>query len=342
MATCASCGRETPDRFPRCRICGAALDATPVAKQVPARKDLGMPKDSLDNRNSLPTAFRGYAREPVDQLMTQVEKSNRSLIAERDALRKDLENTKTRLSEATSELEQHRVTEEQALAAAASRAASLEEKSRGLAAERDELHAQLVQANRRLSEIEEELATHRQQQLALADALIAAEVLKAEGRDQGETLRLEAERKAAERLARAEREAQQIAARAEQEAETIRRDAHLEAEKIVSEAETSKVALENETEEIRARAEAQAEGLLADARIRADQVVRDAQKNVEENKHQAEDFFDDARSKLGSLFRDLLDQIAAMSEEPERAEPDQPSAQEGNEADRTPSLGRPA
>lgn len=299
-----------------------------------------MPKDSLDSRNSLPTAFRGYARQPVDQLLTQVEKSNRSLIAERDTLRKDLENAKTRLSEATSELEQHRVTEEQALAAAASRAASLEERSRGLAAERDELQAQLTRATRRLSELEEELATHQQQQLALADALIAAEVLKAEGRDQGETLRLEAERKAAERLARAEQEAQQIAARAEQEAETIRRDAHLEAERIVSEAETSKVARENETQEIRARAEAEAEGLIAEARLRADQVVKDAQKNLEENKHQAEDFFDDARSKLGSLFRDLLDQVAAMSEEPEHVEPDQPAAQDGNEADKAPGLGR--
>ncbi len=288
-----------------------------------------MSTESPNTQESLPIAFRGYAREPVDQLLAEVEKSNRSLIAERDNLRKDLEKTKKLLSEATSELEQHCVTEEQALAAAASRAASLEEESRGLVAERDESQAQLAQATKRLSEIEEELATHRQQQLALADALIAAELLKAEGRNQAEALRLEAERKAAETLERAERGAQEIAASAEQEAETILREAHLKAETIASEAETSKVALDRETQEIRARAEVEAEGLVAEARIRAEQVVQDAQKSVEENKHQAEDFFDDARSKLGSLFRDLLDQIAAMSEEQEGSETDQPVAHEG-------------
>ena len=63
-----------------------------------------MPTDNLDNHKSLPIAFRGYDREPVDSLLAQAEKSNSSLIAERDNLREDLEHAKKRLSEATSEL----------------------------------------------------------------------------------------------------------------------------------------------------------------------------------------------------------------------------------------------
>ncbi len=34
MAICASCGRETPDGFPRCANCGAALDALPPAREL--------------------------------------------------------------------------------------------------------------------------------------------------------------------------------------------------------------------------------------------------------------------------------------------------------------------
>ena len=33
MAICASCGRETPDGFPRCANCGAPLDAPPPARE---------------------------------------------------------------------------------------------------------------------------------------------------------------------------------------------------------------------------------------------------------------------------------------------------------------------
>jgi len=295
-----------------------------------------MPADSPDHHRPLPLAFRGYAQEPVDSLLAEVEKRKRSLVAERDRLRKNLEDTKKSLSEATGKLERH-VIEEQALEAAEKRAASLEEKSRGLAAERDEAQAQLAEANRRLLELKEELGTHQERQNAIADALIAAELLKAEGREESEALRLEAERAAAETREQAEREAQQIARHAEQEAETIRREAHLKAATIVSGAETSKLALEEETQEIRTRAEAEAERLLAEARIRADQLVENAQQDLAANQHQAEDFLEDARSKLGLLFRDLLDQIGSMSGEEERPESGQPATREPTAADQTPA-----
>ena len=291
-----------------------------------------MPTDNLDNHKSLPIAFRGYDREPVASLLAQAEKSNSSLIAERDNLREDLEHAKKRLSEATSELEQHHATEEQAVAAAASRTASLEAKSRGLAAELDESQTRLAHATRRLSEVEEELATYQQQQLALADALIAAELLKAQGRDQGEALRLEAERKAAEILECAEQEAQQIAVRAEQEAETIRRDAHLKAETIVSEAETSKIAVEKETQELRARAEAEAEGLLADAAYAPSRLCT-MRRKVLRKQTSGGGLLRRCAFQAGFALPRPADQIAAMSEEQERAETDQPVPQERNEAE---------
>jgi len=59
------------------------------------------------NDRTLPTAFRGYAREPVDALLEEIERSYRSLISERDELRSNLESTSKALSEATAELDQH-------------------------------------------------------------------------------------------------------------------------------------------------------------------------------------------------------------------------------------------
>lgn len=308
MAVCANCGRETPDRFPRCKICGGELHSKPaIAKDAPADKDRGMPKDSPDQHKPLPIAFRGYAREPVDSLLAQLEKSTRSLIAERDNLRKDLEKTKASLSEASVKLESH-AGDEQALAAAESRAASLEEKSRGLAVELDEARAQLGQVNKRLSEIEAELATHQERQNAIANALIVAEQLREEEEARVESMRQEAAE--TQMLAQQVREA---ADHAQQEAETALREAHLRAEAIISEAESSKAALEAEMRELRTRAEAEAEGLLRDAQTHADKLAGEAQRNLKEQQHEADDFFEDARLKLGSLLRDLLDQIGTMS-----------------------------
>lgn len=64
---------------------------------------------------------------------------------------------------------------------------------------------------------------------------------------------------------------------------------------------------------LRIRAEADAEELLRDARAHARRMVEEMQTNLEEHQHRVENFFDDARSKLGSLVRDLFDQIGSVS-----------------------------
>ena len=74
-----------------------------------------MAADEPINDRTLPTAFKGYAREAVDSLLEEIERSYRALIAERDELRANLEGTTKSLAEITAELEQH-VARERAVA----------------------------------------------------------------------------------------------------------------------------------------------------------------------------------------------------------------------------------
>jgi len=71
--------------------------------------------DRLERAGKLPTAFHGYARQPVDRLLEEVEESHRGLIAERDELRASLDGANERLSTLTSELDRH-VGQERAVA----------------------------------------------------------------------------------------------------------------------------------------------------------------------------------------------------------------------------------
>jgi cell division septum initiation protein DivIVA len=168
--------------------------------------------DSPDRTKKLPTAFHGYAREPVDKLLEEVEESYRALIAERD-----------------------------------------------------ELRASLAVADERQSMLTSELDHHVAQERAVADALIEAERLKME---------------------------------AEHDAEGIRRAADLKADAIMGEAQT-----------------------------RADRLVDERQQELQERSYQAENLLDDAKAKLGSLVRELLEQVGTGSPQQDSAAADQGSAE---------------
>lgn len=237
-----------------------------------------MTTKSFNAHEPLPAAFRGYAREPVDSLLAKLEDKSRTLLSQRKELQESLADMRSRLAEATRELE-HRAGDERSLEESVRRAEELEEKCRVLEAERDESQAKLAQTAERLSAVEKELERHLERELAVADALIAAEQLKAEGETHVEAMKLRAEHEAT--------------ARAEREAEDTLREARLQAETIVSE-----------------------------ARTRADRLVEEVQLNLEQHQHQADDFFAEARSKFGSLLRDLFDQVGTTSAEQEQTEPD--------------------
>jgi cell division septum initiation protein DivIVA len=262
-----------------------------------------MTTQSSNAHEPLPTAFRGYAREPVDSLLAKLENKSRTLLDQRKELQENLADMRSRLAEATRELE-HRAGEEHSVEESVRRAEELEEKCRALAAERDGLQSELAQTAERLSVVEKELERHLERELAVADALIAAEQLKAEGETLVEAMKLRAAHEAEEIRAGAEQEVGRASASAEREAEAILREARREAETI------------------RARAEAESNDLVQDARARADRLVEEVQVNLEQHQHQAEDFFADARSKLGSLLRDLFDQVGATSAEQEPADSD--------------------
>ena len=262
-----------------------------------------MTTPSSNAHEPLPTAFRGYAREPVDSLLAKLEDKSRTLLNQRRELQANLADLRSRLASATRELE-HRVDGERSVEESERRAEELEEKCRALVAERDESQSELVRTAERLSVVEKELERHLERELAVADALIAAEQLKAEGESHVNAMKLRAAHEAEEIREGAEQELGRAAASAEREAEVILREARREAETI------------------RARAEAESNDLLQDARARADRLVEEVQLNLEQHQHQTEDFFADARSKLGSLLRDLFDQVGATSAEQEQADSD--------------------
>jgi cell division septum initiation protein DivIVA len=248
-----------------------------------------MTTKSFDAQEPLPTAFRGYAREPVDSLLAKFEDKSRTLLTQRKELQENLADLRSRLAEATRELER-RAGDEHSVEESVRRAEELEEKCRALETERDESQSKLAETAERLSVVEKELERHLERELAVADALIAAERLKAEGETHVEAMKLRA--------------AHEATARAEREAEDLLREARLEAETI------------------RAQAQAESNDLLQDARARADRLVEEVQLNLEQHQHQAEDFFAEARSRFGSLLRDLFDQVGATSAEQEQAESD--------------------
>lgn len=244
-----------------------------------------MTEETFNADASLPTALRGYDREAVDNLLEEIEKNYRALIAERDELRSSLADANERLSEVTAELENH-VAGTEAAAKALGEAQGLQESIRALSAERDELRGALTSATERLSQLEAELEHHVGRERAVVDALIETERLKSGAESEVQALKEEAEREIAELRGRAEQETQEL-----------------------------RTAAERAADEIRARAEAEADELLGEARARADRLVEAVQQNLEERQHQAEDLLDDARAKLSSLVRDLFDRIDEGSRE---------------------------
>ena len=266
-----------------------------------------MPPAGFDSDTTLPIAFRGYAREPVDNLLAEIEASYRPLVAERDKLRVDLAQATERVADLTIELE--RRGQEPTTADTSADLEQLEESNRALSAERDQVRTDLARATERLAEVEAELEHHVGRERAVADALI------------------EVTREVTEMRERAEKEAEELTATAEREAEEIRRAAEQDAATTLSDAQASKAQAETEAGELRARAEVEANELLSDARARADRLVEDMQQNLEERQHQAQNLLDDASARLGSLMRDLFEQIdgGASREqatvEPEHSEP---------------------
>lgn len=182
----------------------------------------------------------------------------------------------------------------------------IEKGFRALVAERDELRAKLADATERLAERTTELERHAGQQQAIADALIEAERLRAEGEKQVSAMQADAMRDAADMRARLEQEGHELVAAAKRDVEGIQRDAELKAEAIVREAESFRAQVETEMQERRARAEGEADELLGDARAL-----------LEERQHRADDFLNDARTKLGALVRDLMEQIDTATWEPD-------------------------
>jgi cell division septum initiation protein DivIVA len=152
---------------------------------------------------ALPTALRGYAREPVDAMLEDIERTYRALLAERDELRSGLANANKRLSEVTAELENH-AAQKKTVAETLGEAGRLQESNRGLSAERDELRAALAKATERLSQLEAELERYAGREREVVDALIETERLRSAGQSDIRALKEEATREIAELRGRAE------------------------------------------------------------------------------------------------------------------------------------------
>jgi cell division septum initiation protein DivIVA len=64
--------------------------------------------EGLPGPDKLPIAFRGYAQEPTDELLRQIEQSYQTLVGERDELRARAEGAERRSEELERELAEHR------------------------------------------------------------------------------------------------------------------------------------------------------------------------------------------------------------------------------------------
>jgi cell division septum initiation protein DivIVA len=147
-----------------------------------------MSTDHLDRDVDFPTAFRGYAREPVDGLLEEIEKSYRTLLAERDDLR-------ARLADATARLERH-VEQQQAIADA------LIEAERLKAAGEDEVRALKAEGAREIQELrsaaERDAEKIRREAELQAEAIVRdAETVKAGAAGEAEELLSDARARAA-------------------------------------------------------------------------------------------------------------------------------------------------
>jgi cell division septum initiation protein DivIVA len=183
--------------------------------------------------------------------------------------------------------------------------AKIEERYGALLAERDELRESLADTSLRLDGAIAELEDRKRKERAIADAVIEAERLKAAGEEQADAIKSEAVAEAAETRQRAAQAAQEVKAAAERDAEGIRREAQLEAETIVRDAEAA-----------RDLATSEADKLLRGAQSRADRLFGEVQQSLEQRQHRAEELLDDVGVRLGTLVRDLFDQIGGPSQEP--------------------------
>ena len=179
---------------------------------------------------------------------------------------------------------------------------NLEESYRALLTERDDANGRVAEMETKLTELERELAEHREQSQAVSDALITAEQLKALGERDARILTEEAEREAAEIRARAELDAETLSAAADSHVAEVRSRAEQDAEAILRDAE-----------ERRAQAERDAEAIVREAEMRAEHLVDEVQREVEHRQHEAEDFLDDTRERLGSLVRDLFGRVMSKT-----------------------------
>ena len=191
----------------------------------------------------------------------------------------------------------------------------LEESYRALLTERDDAKSRVAEMETKLTELERELAEHREQSQAVSDALITAEQLKALGERDGQSLKDEAEREAAEIRAQAEQHAEALRATVDAEMSEVRAAAQREAEAVGQETDAVKAQAEQDAAEIRARAEREADEVVREAESRAARLVADVERDLQERQHEAEDFLDDTRERLSSLVRDLFGRVTRSTGE---------------------------
>ena len=191
----------------------------------------------------------------------------------------------------------------------------LEASYRALLTERDDAKGRVAEMETKLTELERELAEHREQSQAVSDALITAEQLKALGERDGQSLKDEAEREAAETRAQAEQHAENLRAAADNEVSEVRAAAQQQAEAILRDADVAKADTEQQAAETLARAEREADEVVREAESRAARLVAGVERDLQERQHEAEDFLDDTRERLSSLVRDLFGRVTRSTGE---------------------------
>jgi cell division septum initiation protein DivIVA len=184
----------------------------------------------------------------------------------------------------------------------------IEDSYRAVIAERDELRGNLADTSRRLDGVTAELEDRKRKERAIADAVIEAERLKSDGEQHASAIKGKAAGEAAETRRRANQEAQELKAAAVRDAEGIRQVAEREAE-----------AMKRDAEATRDRAASESDELLRGAQSRADRLVGEMRQSLEQRQHQAEELLDDVGVRLGSLVRDLFDQIGGAAQEQDAA-----------------------
>jgi len=188
----------------------------------------------------------------------------------------------------------------------------IEDSYRAVIVERDELRGNLADTSRRLDGVTAELEDRKRKERAIADAVIEAERLKSDGEQHASAIKGKAAGEAAETRRRANQEAQELKAAAVRDAEGIRQAAEREAE-----------AMKRDAEATRDRAASESDELLRGAQSRADRLVGEMRQSLEQRQHQAEELLDDVGVRLGSLVRDLFDQIGGAQEQDAAVESEQ-------------------